>query len=152
MALGETKTASAYGITEGKVLVNGVAYSIKQGKTLVNGVAYDIGGNGSIPVTITGTGNSTYSYCVINNITYTTATSGIEVLADDVIQLHIAANTASDTGATITIDGEVVVASAGRNGVTYSWSVPSRTKSISIVLYHGKVVRIEHGTITVTTE
>lgn len=49
MALGETKAASAYGITEGKVLVNGVAYSIKQGKTLVNGVAYDIGGEIEAP-------------------------------------------------------------------------------------------------------
>lgn len=49
MALGETKAASAYGITEGKVLVGGVAYSIKQGKTLVGGVAYDIGGEIEAP-------------------------------------------------------------------------------------------------------
>ena len=58
MALGETKAASAYGITEGKVLVGGVAYDIAQGKTLVNGVAYDIGGNRQCTITVTGASGS----------------------------------------------------------------------------------------------
>lgn len=139
-------------ITEGKTLVSGVAYSIKQGKTLVDGVAYDIGRNAPIPVTITGTGSDTLAYCIINSTTYFSATTDIEVLVDDVIQLHIASTNSSIGGNLITIDGKAVVKSVGPSGATYTWTVPQGTKSIKIELQIlSSRVRLRWGQITVTT-
>lgn len=150
MALGETKTASAYGITEGKVLVNGVAYDITQGKTLVNGVAYDIGGDTPIAVTITGTGYATQAYCIIAGTTYYSATSGIEVSPQDTITFYVRSASSKGT-ASITIDGTVIW--SGSNGTyTYQWTVPSGITNITINMAYNNNAWVNWGSITVTTE
>lgn len=138
-------------ITEGKVLVNGVAYSIKQGKTLVNGVAYDIGGNIPIVVTITGTGVSygtIRASCNIGGATYSSATTGIEIESGGIITFTV--NAVSPTGGNlVTINGEAVIKGTTPNGTSYDWTVPSGIRSIAIAL--STAGDGSFGMITVTT-
>ena len=138
-------------ITEGKVFVNGVAYSIKQGKTLVNGVAHDIGGDTPIAVTITKPRGYSGAYCIIDGTTYRDATTGIEVLAGDVIKLYCRGATQDNVSirGSITINNVVVTYIDGYGETHYDWTVPSGTKTITIALtyYRGT----NQGNVVVTT-
>lgn len=68
---------SAYASIPGKPMVGGTVYTIKEGKTMVGGTAYSIKFASDVVVTITGTGNRTYSYITIYNTKYTSATTVI---------------------------------------------------------------------------
>ncbi len=138
-------------IIEGKTLVNGVAYSIKQGKTLVNGVAYDITGNTPIAVTITKPSGYSGAYCIIDGTIYRDATTGIEVLAGDVIKLYCRGATQDNfpVPGSITINNVEVAHIDGYGETHYDWTVPSGTKTITIALtyYRGT----NQGNVVVTT-
>lgn len=98
-----------------------------------------------VTATITGTGNSTYSYATINGTTYTAAASGIEVMAGDVISFTIMAD--GSKTASLTIDGEIVLSYEPFGTGTYDWTVPSGISAISITLAYSSYT----GNITVTT-
>ena len=147
---------TGYEITGGRTLVGGTWYSISKGRTLVDGTGYDISiGPGAIPVTITGSGAATYCQVVINGQTYTSAASGIEVSAGDVITFRVYSAQKSTPGK-VTINGEVVASVTGTvdgNGITHEWTVPKGCASISIQLYiaKGSLNRKLYTTATVTT-
>ena len=136
--------------------MDGIAYAVTEGETLVDGTGYDISfGPSVIPVTITGTGSSSYCYAIINGTTYTSATSGIEVSAGDVITFKVYSAQKSTPGKVI-INGDVVASVTGTvagNGITHEWTVPEGCASISIQLYiaKGSLSRVLYTTATVTT-
>lgn len=138
-------------ITEGKALVNSVAYDITQGKTLVDGVAYDIGGNTPIAVTITKPSGYSGAYCIIDGTTYRDATTGIEVLAGDIIKLYCRGATENNVSirGSITINNVVVAYIDGYGETHYDWTVPSGTKTITIALAHYRGTN--QGNVVVTT-
>lgn len=138
-------------ITEGKALVNSVAYSIKQGKTLVDGVAYDIGGDTPIAVIITKPSGYSGAYCIIDGTTYRDATTGIEVLAGDIIKLYCRGATENNVSirGSITINNVVVAYIDGYGETHYDWTVPSGTKTITIALAHYRGTN--QGNVVVTT-
>lgn len=144
------------GINAGECFVDGTAYAVTEGETLVDGTGYDISiGPGAIPVTITGSGAATYCQVVINGQTYTSAASGIEVSAGDVITFTVYSAQKSTPGKVI-INGEVVASVTGTaagNGITHEWTVPKGCASISIQLYiaKGSLNRKLYTTATVTT-
>lgn len=122
---------TAYEVTGGKCLVGGTAYSIQKGRTLVGGTGYDVSfGPSVIPVTIAGTGHSTYCRVEINGTQYSAATSGIEVLPGSSISFRAAGST-SQPGH-IRINGELVAQNS--NYALYTWSVPEGIQSINIEL------------------
>lgn len=101
-----------------------------------------------ITVEITGSGSSQYCYVTINGKKYTTASSGIEVCAGDVVTFSIYADMYTGT---VTIDGKTVLANAGDAVVErYSWTVPEGITSIVIALSVDNVYK-NNGYITVTT-
>lgn len=101
-----------------------------------------------ITVEITGSGSSSYCYATINGKKYTTATSGIEICAGDVVTFSVYADMYTGT---VTIDGEVVLYNTGE-AVTksYSWTAPVGITSIAIALSVDDVYK-NNGYITVTT-
>lgn len=99
-----------------------------------------------IPVTITGTGDSTYCYVTINDTTYTEAASGIEVVPNDVIRLYALASNPLKGTAKITIDGVLRSGSS----MLIDWTVPEGCLQINIELDYG--ISSTYGAyITVTT-
>lgn len=136
-----------YDITGGRCLVDGVGYSIQKGRTLVDGVGYDVLFKRPISVEITGTGNSSNGYVIINGTTYSGAASGLEVNSGDLLVFHVYGQ-----GGQVTIDSIVVAGPIQRNNtsVDYEWIVPDGVSAIVIKLY----ARAGFGgytTITVTT-
>ncbi len=106
-------------------------------------------GGAPVAVTITGTGVDPYAYVVINGTAYTSATSGIEVHAKDVITLAVRGYTTAYAG-TVTIDGAVVVNTVEYKA--YEWTVPTGIKSITIKLEYEATSYYAYGTITVATQ
>lgn len=106
--------------------------------------------NGPVAVTITSAGNSSNCYATINGTKYTSAASGIEVVAGDVITFAVFGYNSMYKG-TITIDGTQVVSATGNTTETYDWTVPKGIASIAINLNYRTVAYMRHGTITVTT-
>lgn len=108
-------------------------------------------GSSVIPVTITGTGSSSYCYAIINGTTYTGATSGVEVLPGDTISFRAYASTIAET-AEIKIDGTVVKQSSISSSIAeYTWTVPDGCKSVTIAFTKsGNTMRYAY-IITVTT-
>lgn len=120
-----SKTTSSYG----------PAYSILKGKTLINNIAYNIG-SVLVDVVITGSGVS-YSTirasCTIGGVTYSSATTGLEVEPGDVITFTV--NAASAAGGTLVkINGEAVISSTGPDGTSYDWTVPNGIRNVDIAL------------------
>lgn len=143
---------TAYEINGGKCLVGGTGYSIKKGRTLVGGTGYDISfGPPAIPVTITGAGDASYCYATINGVTYTSATSGIEVMEGDVITFGVYGTSTTYYGR-VTIDGRTALNVTGRVTNTYDWTVPAGTKSISIIMDYTSTSSRRRGRITVNIE
>lgn len=138
-------------ITKGKTMINGISYDITQGKTLVNGVAYDMTGNIPIPVTITKPSGYSGAYCIIDGTTYRDATTGIEVLAGDIIKLYCRGATRNNVSirGSITINNVVVAYIDGYGETHYDWTVPSGTKTITIALTYTSGTN--QGNVIVTT-
>lgn len=98
-----------------------------------------------IAVTITGSGNSTGCSATIDGTTYTAATSGLEVVAGDIIVFSVTGVASSKRG-TVTIDG-TTVKTVSSGTVTYEWTVPENITEIAIAYTYKQ----GYGTITVTT-
>lgn len=100
-----------------------------------------------VEVTITGTGHSSYACVEIDGTTYTSAASGIEVVAGDVIAFTVYGYNTQNIG-TVTIDGTEVYSVGSKRQGTYEWTVPEDISAVSITLAYtnGRL-----GTITVTT-
>lgn len=106
--------------------------------------------NGPVAVTITGTGDSSNCYATINGTKYTSAASGIEVVAGDVITFAVYGYSNTMKGI-ITIDGTQVVSVTRRKTETYDWTVPEGIETISISLSYINLGTARRGQITVTT-
>ena len=90
-------------------------------------------GSSVIPVTITGTGSSNYCYAVINGVTYTDATSGVEAFAGDKIYFYVAGTQANSSMVYILINGaKKAAATAAVKYAEYNWTVPEECTSINI--------------------
>lgn len=96
----------------------------------------------TVAVTITGDGNDSYAFIVINGETITSAKNA-ELNAGDNISFTI-----GGSGGIVTIDGVTVASTASFATKTYDWTIPSGVKNISILL---ALVSFSHGEITVTT-
>lgn len=103
-------------------------------------------------VNVTGTGDATYCYVVINGTKYTSAASGLTVERGDVITLGLYAHSGYSIPATVTVDGEVVYSVEGVNAVTYDWTVPTNVSEVTIELDDsGWLSPLGIGTVAITT-
>lgn len=149
---------TAYEVKGGRCLVDGTAYAIQKGRTLVDGTGYDVGFGGvAVAVTIkmnTTTANGQYCYATINGTKYSTAATGIEVFAGDVITFGcrgVVTNVAQVFGY-IRIDGTAVAGSSPNGAAkTYDWVVPDGITAINISLAYIVNAFGQIGTVTVTT-
>ena len=138
---------TAYEIKGGRCLVNGTGYGIQKGRTLVDGTGYDIKfGPGTIPVTITNSGDANYCYVKINETKYWLVTSGLEVEPGSTIELCLRARSSSVRGY-IYVNGNAVKTIASTTVQTYKWTVPEDCGEITIEMRYGSAV----ARITVTT-
>ena len=144
---------ASFGIKGGKCLIGGTAYAITEGKTLVGGTGHDISfGSAGIPVEITGTGSSDYCYAVINGVTYTDATSGVEAFAGDEIYFYAAGTQANSSLVYIMINGaKKAAATASVKYAVYNWTVPEECTSIKITFTIANVSARTYGRVSVTT-
>ena len=144
---------ASFGIKGGKCLIGGTAYAITEGKTLVGGTGHDISfGSAGIPVEITGTGSSDYCYAVINGVTYTDATSGVEAFAGDEIYFYVAGTQGNSSLVHIMINGaKKAAASASVKYASYNWTVPEECTSIEITFTIATVSARTYGRLSVTT-
>lgn len=101
-----------------------------------------------VNVSITGSGYEFFSFVNIYGTTYTSATSGIEVLTGDVITFGVAGANSGSLLGKVTIDGEIVASSSNGDQSTYEWTVPNGITQVTIALTYNS---IGYGTITVTT-
>lgn len=141
---------ASFGINDGKCFVGGTAYAVTEGKTLVGGTGYDVSfAAGTIPVTITGTGDSSRCYVTINGTTYYSAASDIMVSPGDIIRFTVYGYSAALSGR-VTIDNTTVVNGTGTK--TYDWTIPDYAAVVAIVLSHTSAGGDRtYGRITVTT-
>ena len=102
--------------------------------------------SGAVAVTITGTGDSTFAYAVVNGSKYSSPASGKSVTTGDVITFGVAGFGSSALG-TVTINGTVVLSNGSETAQTYAWTVPAGVTAVTIALSYNAV----YGTITVTT-
>lgn len=101
-------------------------------------------------VTLTGSGSATNCYALINGTTYSSAASGIEVKAGDVITFCVYGLSATYYGA-VTINGSQVLYVTGSMTDTYNWTVPAGITDISIAFSYAAAALNRNGKITVTT-
>lgn len=133
---------------------NGVVYEVSEGYIGVGGVNKEFwaatAAPQSIPVTITGKGDSNYCYATIDGTKHTKAVSGIEVTTgESVITFGIYGSNAAKQGY-LTIDGEEVASAGGTSSErkTYDWAVSLGTKTVTIALTYSQ---FNYGRIDVTT-
>ena len=99
-----------------------------------------------VAVTITGTGDASYCYAIINGTKQYSAGTH-EVYAGDTITFGIY-GTGKSPG-TITIDGTEVLEVMSDSTETYDWTVPNGISTVEIAITYNSKSR--EGTITVTT-
>lgn len=103
-------------------------------------------------VTITGSGNSTYCYALINGRKYVTtpASGDLTVNHGDTITFGVYGYSSTYYGR-VTIDGTQVLNVTNRTTQTYNWTVPDGVKTISISFAYTSTSSRRNGRITVTT-
>lgn len=106
----------------------------------------------SATVTITGSGNSTYCYALINGRKYVTtpASGDLTVNHGDMITFGVYGYSSTYYGR-VTIDGTQVLNVTDRTTHTYNWTVPDVVKTISIAMTYNSTTTRINGRITVTT-
>ena len=101
----------------------------------------------TIAVTITGTGNSSYCYAIINGTKkYSAGTH--EVNAGDTITFGVVGYRSPYSGF-VKIDGTQVLEVTSLRTKTYDWTVPSGISTVEIKLTYSS--KGAYGRITVTT-
>ena len=99
----------------------------------------------SVTVTITGSGNSSKCYAIINGTKQYSAGTH-EVNAGDTITFGVIGKTSEGS---VTIDGTKVLEATGSATRTYDWTVPYGISTIEIAMAYNSNLLV--GTITVTT-
>ena len=100
-----------------------------------------------IAVTITGAGNSTRCYAIINGTKQYSAGTH-EVNAGDTITFGVYGTVGSNPGS-VTIDGKRVLQATGASTQTYDWIVPNGISTVEIAMEYNSSSK--SGKITVTT-
>lgn len=101
-----------------------------------------------IAVTITGAGNASYCYAIINGTKqYSAGTHEVE--AGDTITFGVYGESTGIYSGSVTIDGTKVLVVVDSKTRTYDWTVPSGISTIEIAMQYSLSYR--KGTITVTT-
>ena len=101
----------------------------------------------AIAVTITGSGNSSYCYAIINGTIQKEAGTH-EVYSGDTITFGVRGKSSRNPG-TVTIDGTKVLSTADTTTHTYDWIVPNGISTVEIAMVYEDRSK---GTITVITE
>ena len=104
----------------------------------------------STPVTITGTGSSTYCWLTYNGIDHTDAGT-FQAKPGGVITFNVRGNSSSSYVGYVDIDGSRVAKTSASKLTSYEWTIPDNVTAITVnlVLYHDSTYII--GRITVTT-
>ena len=100
----------------------------------------------SVVVTITGTGNSSSCYAIINGTKQYEAGTH-EVNHGDTITFGVIGGGSSSPG-WVEIDGTKVLQATGTSTETYDWTVPSGISTVEIAM---ELISFSHAEITVTT-
>ena len=103
----------------------------------------------SIAVTITGSGNSSKCYAIINGTKQYSAGTH-EVNAGDTIIFGVYGPNVLSYGL-LTIDGTEVLRVTDNTTQTYDWTVPSGISTIEIAMQYKRIGTSYTSTITVTT-
>lgn len=103
----------------------------------------------TIAVTITGRGDSTYCYVIINDAIYHEAGTH-EVNSGDRINFGVFGRSTSNYGS-VTIDGTEALRVTNGSTKNYSWKVPSGISTIKIAMKYTNQMIARNGRITVTT-
>lgn len=99
-----------------------------------------------VAVTITGKGDASYCYAIING-TKRYSIGTFEVYAGDTITFGVAGSNFGSRGS-VTINGTQVLEATGSATQTYDWTVPNGISTIEIAMGY---ISNKGGTITVTT-
>lgn len=144
MADHNTLIGSATGEIEGgTVLIGGVVREIESGLVLVNGVAREIEFRPQMfTVEITGSGNYSHSYVIINGTRYT-ASATVEVESGSIILAHASVNSDGTYKATIKLNGTTVKEST--MSCEYQYTV---TGNVGISL--GYMKSPQRGSVSIT--
>ena len=102
----------------------------------------------SIAVTITGSGDSSKCYAIINGTKQYSAGTH-EVNAGDTITFGVYGSSSGSYSGSVTIDGTRVLRVSDGSTKTYDWIVPSGISTIEIAIKYSPAYK--KGTITVTT-
>ena len=103
----------------------------------------------SVAVTITGTGDSSYCYAIINGTKQYSAGTH-EVNAGDTITFGVYGTSISSSAyGSLTIDGTEVLHVTDKTTQTYEWTVPRGISTIEIAMEIN--LFLSYSTITVTT-
>ena len=102
----------------------------------------------TIAVTITGSGNSSKCYAIINGTKQYNAGTH-EVNAGDTITFGVCGAPAEGLKGFVTIDGTEVLSVTSGSTKTYNWTVPSGISTIEIAMQY--YYDLSFGKITVTT-
>ena len=101
-----------------------------------------------VAVTITGSGDSTYCYAMINGTKqYSSGTH--EVNAGDTITFCVFGRRMAHGW--VVIDGTQVLEISNASTQTYDWTVPSGISTIEIAMSYSPSTSMRNGRITVTT-
>lgn len=87
-----------------------------------------------IVVTITGSGNSSNCYAIINGTKYYTETNNIKVMAGDTISFETYNNVSSTQSGFVKINGTQVTSSTTKGYITYDWTVSDGISNITIAI------------------
>lgn len=101
-------------------------------------------------VTITGTGNQTYCYATINGQKHYGAASNIEVMPGDVITFGVYGRSTTYPG-WVKVNGTTALNVTNQSTQTYNWTVPDKTKTVTIAMSYTSSNTQRRGQITVTT-
>lgn len=104
----------------------------------------------TIPVTITGSGNTSYCYATIGG-TKRYSAGTYEVLPGDTITFGVYGYSSSYYGR-VTINGTQALNVTDKTTQTYNWTVPSGMTSITIEMSYNSASWQRNGRIGVTTE
>ena len=103
----------------------------------------------TITVTITGSGDSSKCYAIINGTKQYSA-GAHEVNAGDTITFGVYGKNYTYYGS-VTIDGTQVLEVTSSSTETYDWTVPSVVSTIEIAMVYFNESNTRYGRITVTT-
>jgi hypothetical protein len=101
-------------------------------------------------IAITGSGNSSYCYAIINGTKYSSATSNVEVTSGDIITFGVYGQ-GNNVEGIVEINGVDVLTVTDQTTKTYNWTVPNGVEAINISLAYMVTAQMRNGVIVVNT-